>query len=40
MGQYTVSGTVLDAKTREPVIGANIVVQNTTKGTLSDFDGK
>jgi TonB-linked SusC/RagA family outer membrane protein len=39
-GQYTITGTVLDAKTREPVIGANVVVQNTTKGTLTDFDGK
>ncbi len=40
MGQYTVTGTVLDVKTREPIIGANVVQKNTTKGTLTDFDGK
>lgn len=38
-GQKTVSGTVYDAKTGEPLIGANIVVPNTTNGTVSDFDG-
>ena len=36
--QLTVSGTVVDA-IGEPVIGANIVVQGTTQGTITDFDG-
>lgn len=39
-GQYTVTGTVTDAKTKEPIIGANVIVQNTTRGTLTDFEGK
>ena len=39
IAQKTVSGTVYDAKTAEPLIGANIVVPNTTNGTVSDFDG-
>jgi TonB-linked SusC/RagA family outer membrane protein len=38
-GQYTVTGTVTDAKTKEPIIGANVIVQNTTRGTLTDFEG-
>ena len=36
--QITVQGTVMDA-TGEPVIGANIVVQGSTQGTITDFDG-
>ena len=32
-------GRVIDAVTREPIIGANIVIKNTTVGTLSDVDG-
>lgn len=31
-------GTVVD-QTGEPVIGANVVVQGTTNGTITDFDG-
>lgn len=34
-----VQGTVLDATTNEPIIGANILVKGTTVGTISDFDG-
>ncbi|MDH6303940.1 TonB-linked SusC/RagA family outer membrane protein [Parabacteroides sp. PF5-5] len=34
-----VSGTVVDAVTGEPVIGANVVVKGTTNGTSTDFDG-
>ena len=36
--QMTVQGTVMDAA-GEPVIGANIVVQGSTQGTITDFDG-
>lgn len=38
--QSTVSGTVMDGDTNEPLIGANIVIPNTTTGTISDLDGK
>ncbi|EJX06955.1 secreted protein containing TonB-dependent receptor, plug domain protein [gut metagenome] len=33
------SGTIVDA-TGEPIIGASVVVQGTTNGTITDFDGK
>lgn len=35
----TIKGTVLDAKTGEPIIGANVVVKGTTNGIITDFDG-
>ena len=35
----TVKGTVLDKKTGEPIIGANIVVKGTTNGVITDIDG-
>ncbi|NJK94400.1 MAG: TonB-dependent receptor plug domain-containing protein, partial [Bacteroidales bacterium] len=38
--QNKVTGTVTDASTGEPVIGANIIVEGTTVGTISDGDGK
>jgi len=34
-----ISGTITDAESGFPVPGANILVKNTTKGTVSDFDG-
>lgn len=37
--QTTVSGTISDAKTGDPLIGANIIVEGTTTGTTTDFDG-
>jgi TonB-linked SusC/RagA family outer membrane protein len=40
LAQYTVSGTVTDARTGEPVMFANVLVQNTTRGALTDIDGK
>lgn len=36
--QGTVKGTVLDLN-NEPVIGANVVVEGTTNGTITDLDG-
>ena len=39
-GQRTVSGTVLEQGTDEPLIGANVVVIDTLVGTVTDFDGK
>ena len=37
--QNTVSGTVTEASTNQPIPGVNILVQNTTKGVTTDFDG-
>ncbi|RLD85694.1 MAG: hypothetical protein DRJ07_02520, partial [Bacteroidetes bacterium] len=38
--QTTVSGTVLDAFTNDPIPGANIRVVGNVTGTSTDFDGK
>ena len=38
MAQGKVSGTVVDAL-GEPVIGASVIVQGTTTGTITDLDG-
>lgn len=35
----TVSGIVKDADTQEAVIGASVLVKNTTTGTITDLDG-
>ena len=45
LGQFwayaqNISGTVLSAADNEPVVGAAISVPGTTKGTITDFDGK
>lgn len=37
--QRTINGTVTDAETGEPLIGASILVKETAKGTITDFDG-
>jgi TonB-dependent starch-binding outer membrane protein SusC len=39
-GQRTISGLITDAETKEPLVGAAVVVTGTTKGTLTDVDGK
>ena len=36
----TISGTVLNANDEEPVIGAAVQAKGTTKGTITDVDGK
>lgn len=38
--QRTVSGTVTDEETNDPLIGANVVVGSTATGTVTDFDGR
>jgi TonB-dependent starch-binding outer membrane protein SusC len=38
--QKTISGLVTDGETKEPLVGAAVVVTGTTKGTLTDVDGK
>lgn len=37
--QRTISGTVTDVETAEPLIGVNILAVGTTTGTVTDFDG-
>ena len=36
----TITGTVLNAADGEPIIGASIVVEGSTTGTITDTDGK
>jgi outer membrane receptor protein involved in Fe transport len=36
---HTVSGTILDAKTSEPIIGAAVFIKDTYKGTSTDAQG-
>ena len=38
--QLKITGTVHDRKTREPIIGASVLVYNTTNGTITDVDGR
>ncbi|NUM72195.1 MAG: carboxypeptidase-like regulatory domain-containing protein, partial [Ignavibacteriaceae bacterium] len=35
-----IAGTVVDAVTGDVLIGANVIVQGTTLGAASDFDGR
>lgn len=37
--EFEMKGKVLDAATQEPLMGVNIMIQNTDKGTITDFDG-
>ncbi|HOS73017.1 MAG TPA: hypothetical protein PLZ75_11290, partial [Bacteroidales bacterium] len=37
--QQTISGTVTDIHTREPMPGVNIVEKGTTTGTITDLGG-
>ena len=40
LAQGTISGTILDEKYGDPLIGANVVIEGTSTGTSTDFDGK
>lgn len=40
LAQNNISGTVVDSKTNEPLLGATVSVKGTNKGTISDIDGK
>jgi len=33
-------GTIVDGETREPLIGANVMIEGTVLGTSSDFEGR
>lgn len=37
--ERTLSGTVTDSETGEPLIGATVVIKGTSDGTTTDFDG-
>ncbi|MBV2196387.1 MAG: SusC/RagA family TonB-linked outer membrane protein [Flavobacterium sp.] len=39
MAQSTLKGVVLDGSSNQPLPGVNVLVQGTTKGTTTDFDG-
>ncbi len=39
VAQRTITGTVTDAKTDEPLIGANVLVSGSATGTVTDFEG-
>lgn len=38
--QQQVKGVVTDASTGEAIVGANVVIEGTTTGTVTDIDGK
>jgi TonB-linked SusC/RagA family outer membrane protein len=38
--QRQISGTITDASTQEPLIGASLLVRGTTTGTITDIDGR
>ena len=38
--QTTIHGTVLDAQTQLPVVGATVYIPKLEKGSIADFDGK
>ena len=40
LAQRTISGTVTDADSGDPLIGANVLVVGTSVGTVTDIDGK
>jgi CarboxypepD_reg-like domain len=37
--QFTISGKVVDADTKEPLQGASVFAQNTTRGTITNSEG-
>ena len=37
--QFKVSGSVTDHKSGEPIIGASVVIQNTSNGVITDLEG-
>lgn len=36
----TLSGVILDHKSKEPLIGANVIVEGTSLGAATDYEGK
>ncbi|MDH3322214.1 MAG: TonB-dependent receptor, partial [Flavobacteriaceae bacterium] len=40
LAQTTITGTVTDASTKEPIPGVNVIIIDEVSGTSTDFDGK
>lgn len=40
LAQSVLEGVVLDSATKQPIPGVNVVIQGSTAGTSTDFDGK
>lgn len=40
VAQSTISGTLVDADTGDPLIGASVFIRGTSSGTVTDLDGK
>jgi len=38
--QFTVKGKILDSISKQPLAGASVFCQNTTKGTITNADGE
>ncbi|MBL3658701.1 SusC/RagA family TonB-linked outer membrane protein [Fulvivirga sediminis] len=38
-GQSTITGTVMDEETAQPIPGVNVLIKGTSKGTVTDIDG-
>src|SRR5690348_10565195 len=38
--QNTISGTLKDSETKEPLAGVNILIKGSVLGTITDTDGK
>lgn len=38
-GQKSITGIVKDAESGEPIIGANVMLEDKTTGTITDIDG-
>ncbi len=39
-GQGSITGVITDAKSKEPIIGASVIIQGTTTGAATDVEGK
>ncbi len=39
LGQSTIKGKIIDENNSETLIGASVIIQGTTEGTTTDFDG-
>ena len=40
LAQTTISGSVVNVNTNEPLPGATVIVEGTNNGTITDYDGK
>ena len=40
IAQNTITGTIVDGESGDPLIGASVLIKGTSTGTITDFDGK